>query len=79
VERCTTRGHVVDEHAQFVFDTLLYWEPVQIFQDCGHVNQMASDRKQDGLLNGELAEEARGSQLGDPRRRRYSSPTAIVL
>jgi hypothetical protein len=39
---------------------------------------MASDRKQDGLLNGELAEEARGLQPGDPRRRRYSSPTVIV-
>ena len=24
VERCTTSGHIVNEHAQFVIDTLLY-------------------------------------------------------
>jgi hypothetical protein len=42
-------------------------------------DQMASDRKRDGLLNAELAEEARGLQLGDPHRQRYSSPTETVL
>ena len=65
------------EHAQFVIDALLYWEPVQIFQDSR--DQMASVRTRDELLIGELAEEARVSQLGDPRRRRYSSPIAIAL
>jgi len=26
-----TRGHIVNEDAQFVIDALLYWEPVQFF------------------------------------------------
>ena len=42
-------------------------------------DQMASVSTRDELLNGKLREEARGSQLGDPRRRRYSCPTAIAL
>jgi len=56
---CTTRGLIVNVDAHFVIDALLYWEPVQIFQDWSR-DQMVSAPIRDGPLNGELTEEARG-------------------
>jgi len=59
-------------HAQFAVDAFLDCKPMQIFQDWSHVIRW--------LMNGELAEEARWSQLEDSdRRQHYGGPTATAL
>jgi hypothetical protein len=53
----------VHKHAQFVVNAFFYLGASEDLSGLESRDQMASGRIRDGLLKGELAEEARGLQL----------------